>query len=85
MRCHYTYDLDGNRHHIPGCWSVVISGDPEDCTCGPAFTLHHFESQRFNKVLAEKDDEIKGLRIEVKRLGRIIEHLKRKQWKTKSL
>ena len=46
----------------------------DDCTCQP-FTFSRFEKERYNKVLEEKCDEIKGLHKEVIRLNKVIEKL----------
>ena len=36
MRCHiYRDPKDKKGYLIPGCWSVAISGDIDDCICGP--------------------------------------------------
>ena len=32
-RCHYVTDKQAGRVLIPGCWSVVMSNDINDCIC----------------------------------------------------
>jgi hypothetical protein len=33
MKCHFANDSIAGKVLIPGCWSIVNSGNIEDCTC----------------------------------------------------
>lgn len=78
MKCYYAFDEQtGQKFLIPGCMSVVQSNDIEDCVC-TIDTFHQFEKERYNKVLEEKCNEIKGLYEEVIRLNKVIEKLHNK-------
>nr|DAX66399.1 MAG TPA: hypothetical protein [Caudoviricetes sp.] len=62
MKCHYEKIKGVGKVLIPGCWSVVISGDIRDCTCHNT-TYESFERDRYN--------------VEVKRLKGIITELEK--------
>ena len=62
MKCHYETIKGVGKVLIPGCWSVVISGDIRDCTCHHT-TYATFERDRYN--------------VEVKRLKGIITELEK--------
>lgn len=74
MKCHYVYDEEVGRVLIPGCWSVVISDDKDDCTCQTT-TFSQFEKEKYNEVLKEKSRLIKELESENMRLNNIIQNL----------
>ena len=76
MRCYHTYDK-GKKYLIPHCMSVLNSNDIADCTCEPYLTDHHFEKERYNKVLTEKNEIIKQLLYENKILMQEIKELKK--------
>lgn len=67
MKCYYTYQ-DGVRYLIPQCYDVLYSDDIEDCNCSSPLTGHQFEKERFNKVVAEKNETIEILLSENARL-----------------
>jgi len=75
MKCYFAFDEETNQKVlIPGCMSVVHSDDIEDCTCYE-FTYSKFEKERYNKLLNERNQEIKELQKEVVRLNKRIELL----------
>lgn len=63
MKCHYENVKGVGKVLIPGCWSVVISGDIRDCTCHPttyaAFERAEFkkEVERLKGIIAELEEE----------------------------
>jgi len=67
MRCYFTY-LDGEKYLIPGCIDVMHTDDIRDCTCPQPTTEHRFMKERFNAVLKDKNETIKILLSENKRL-----------------
>ena len=60
MRCHYINVKGVGEVLIPGCWSVVISGDIRDCTCHPT-TYAAFERAEFKKEV----ERLKGIITEL--------------------
>lgn len=80
MKCHYVYDKKAGKVLIPGCWSVVHSGDIEDCTCrygDEDMTPAGFARERYNQEIAKKNAIIKDLQEEVKYLHSELErHVK---------
>lgn len=65
MRCHYIYDKEIGKVHIPGCWGSVIHG-PDHCSCYP----------KKEPSEESKDREmIRELEKENARLNRIIKKL----------
>lgn len=71
MKCHYVHDKEAGKVLIPGCWSVVNSGDTEDCTCsygGEDMTPAAFSRERYNREIEKRNAIIKDLREEVKYL-----------------
>ncbi len=76
MKCHYVYDKEYGKVHIPGCWAVVHSGDPKRCTCRSfPETFQQFEKKEYTEKLLEKNRQIKELEQENARLKRIIKKL----------
>lgn len=60
VRCHYENVKGVGKVLIPGCWSVVISGDIRDCTCHPT-TYAAFERAEFKKEV----ERLKGIITEL--------------------
>lgn len=76
MKCYFAFDEEKNQKVlIPGCRSVVHSNDIEDCTC-QELTYSKFEKERYNKILNERNQEIKELRSEAIRLNNLLYKLK---------
>ena len=63
MKCHYEKIKGVGKVLIPGCWSVVISGDIRDCTCHhttyAAFECAEFkkEAERLKGIITELEEE----------------------------
>lgn len=72
MKCHYTYDKIAGKILIPYCWPVVISGNMRDCTCRMPHTERQFEKIEYNKIITEKNNEIKDLEHENALLNRLL-------------
>lgn len=66
MKCHYTHDKEVGKVLIPGCMAVANSNDINDCCC--VKTYDQFEKERYNQILKSKNDEIKELEDEIRRL-----------------
>lgn len=66
MRCHYIYDEQAGKVHIPGCMGSAVYG-PRRCTCYPIKT----KPEAANK----KDQHIKDLEKQNAQLWRIIKKL----------
>lgn len=79
MRCHYTYTEEGEKVLIPECWPVVASGDIRDCICKDKITWEKFEKERYNKILAEMQEEIHTLQQENEYLTKLVEKLTKKK------
>lgn len=76
MKCHYIYDKEVGKVLIPGCWDVVLSNDMSLCSCRTEIkTFAQFEKQEYNKILNEKQSQIKELEKEVARLNRILKRV----------
>jgi phage-related tail protein len=77
MKCHYVYDNIAGKVLIPGCWGTVESGDMADCHCGTSFpkTYEQFEKREYNKMISNKNMEIKQLEYEIKKLNEEIRKL----------
>lgn len=76
MKCHYIYDKTAGKVLIPGCWSVVNSGNMRDCTCrNRVETFEQFEKKEYQKILLEKNKQISELEKEVTYLNRLIKKL----------
>lgn len=78
MKCHYVWGKEAGSVLIPGCWSVVISGDMNDCVCRNDLsysTFAGYERMKYNEEIKEKNTLIKDLERENSRLNRIIKNL----------
>ncbi len=73
MKCHYTYDENGERFFIPMCYGSMYEEDKSQCTCLDPSTFHQFEKKRFNEVLEMKNRTIKDQASELKHLRKLIE------------
>ena len=75
MKCHYENIKSVCKVLIPGCWSVVLSGDIGDCTCkiGPQ-TFASFERQEYNKEVKRLKAKIKELEDENEYYRKILEN-----------
>lgn len=73
MKCHYTYDEEGNKILIPGCTGTANKGI-EHCTCRPEKIIK-FEREQYNEAIRELQTEKKELERENARLNRIIKKL----------
>lgn len=69
MKCHYVFEEGIGKVLIPGCWSVVMSNDIQDCTCtdDPA-SPNGFERKRYNEEIRKRNAIIDDLRKQVKYL-----------------
>ena len=75
MKCHYIYDKEAGKVLIPGCWGAIY-GDMSQCTCRSEITTFaQFEKKEYNKILNEKQSQIKELEKEVARLNRILKRV----------
>jgi len=73
MKCHYTIDpKTKEKFFIPMCYGTCHSQDIEDCCCPEPLTEHHFEKERFNKVVKEKNATIEAQQNELNRLRKIL-------------
>lgn len=80
MKCHYTIDPKTlKKVFIPMCYGTIETKDLDDCCCENPLTEHHFEKERFNKILAAKNDTIKSQQSEIIHLKKIIEKLNKKK------
>lgn len=77
MKCHYIYTEDGLKVLIPGCWSVVLSGDIRDCTCCDE-SFEAFERERYNKTVKALRKQVRDLEKETIQQNRIIKNLLKK-------
>ena len=83
MKCHYTYDTNGERFFIPMCYGSMYEDDKDNCTCPDPLTVHQFEKKRFNQVLKQKNTTIADQQSEIKSLNTVIKSLKKKYFTTK--
>lgn len=73
MKCHYTIDPKTKKKvFIPMCYGTIHSQDKDDCICQEPLTEYHFEKDRFNKVLKEKNATIEAQQNELNRLRKIL-------------
>lgn len=79
MKCYYTIDPKTKKKvFIPMCYGTIHSLDKDDCCCPEPLTEHHFEKDRFNKVLKQKNDTILAMEAELKHLHKIINAINQK-------
>lgn len=73
MKCHFTIDPKTKKKvFIPMCFGTIHTLDKDDCCCPEPLTEHHFEKERFNKVLKEKNATIEAQQNELNRLRKIL-------------
>ena len=73
MKCYYTIDPKTNKKVlIPMCYGAMDTRDIDDCNCSEPLTEHHFEKERFNKVVKEKNATIEAQQNELNRLRKIL-------------
>ena len=73
MKCYYTIDSKTKKKvFIPMCYGTIHSFDIKDCCCENPLTEHHFQKERFNKVVEQKNETIKSLQSEIKYLRTLI-------------
>lgn len=77
MKCHYIYTEEGEKILIPGCMSVAVSGDIEDCTC-KSYSFSEFEKEKYNEALKALKNKIKELEELVEYQNKIIEKLQKR-------
>lgn len=78
MKCHYIYTERGEKVLIPGCWSVVNSGDMSQCTCRDEHTPYQYEKEKYNEEVKQLKQKIKELEAENAFLNRTIKKLAKK-------
>lgn len=75
MKCHYENVKGVGKVLIPGCWSVVISGDIRDCTCyREPQTFEAFARERYNEEVKRLKAKIKELEDENEYYRKLLEH-----------
>lgn len=74
MKCHYTYDENGNKILVPGCIGTAARGI-EYCTCQNVESFAEFEKQRYNDTMKALLNDNKELERENARLNRLIRKL----------
>ncbi len=73
MKCYYTIDTKTNKKvFIPMCYGTIHTLDKDDCTCPESLTEHHFEKERFNAIVKEKNATIEAQQNELNRLRKIL-------------
>lgn len=73
MKCHYTIDSKTKKKvFIPMCYGTIHTLDKDDCNCPEPLTEHHFEKERFNKIVKEKNATIEAQQNELNRLRKIL-------------
>lgn len=76
MKCYWTYDPKTlKKVFIPMCYGSIIRNK---CCCADPLTAHHFEKERFNEAIAEKNRTIEAMQAEIKNLNKVILILKKK-------
>lgn len=71
-KCHYIHDKEAGKVWIPGCMGGTYG--PEFCYCkrNEPTTYKGFEKQEYNRILTEKNEQIRELEKENAMLWRII-------------
>ena len=78
MKCYHTIDPKTlKKVFIPMCYGTIDTRDIRDCNCSNPLTEYHFQKERFNKVVKEKNDTIASQEAEIKHLNKIIDKLKK--------
>jgi len=54
------------------CYGTIHSFNKEDCCCPDPLTEHHFEKERFNQVVQEKNQTIEAQQSEINHLKNVI-------------
>jgi len=54
------------------CYGNLHNLINENCNCDDPLTEHHFEKERFNKVVQDKNQIIESYQVEIKHLKKII-------------
>jgi len=54
------------------CYGTIHSLDKDDCCCENPLTEYHFEKERFNKIVKQKNDTILAMESELSRLRKIL-------------
>jgi len=54
------------------CYGTIYTQDKSDCCCPEPLTDHHFEKERFNKIVKEKNDTIAAQQSELQHLRKIL-------------
>lgn len=57
------------------CYGTIHSFDIEDCCCDDPLTEHHFEKERFSKVIKQKNQSISDMQSEILLLKKVIINL----------
>jgi len=84
MRCHYTYTEEGEKVLIPCCAGTAFNGDIRYCTCHSEIKAYdRFEKDEFNRILSEKDAQIRELKHEVAYYNRQLKKVLEKRLKRK--
>lgn len=65
MRCHYIYDKEAGKVHIPGCWAAAIHG-PDHCDC--FLNKEPTEESKDKKLIRELEKENAKLNRIIKKL-----------------
>ena len=76
MKCYYTFDRKTNKKiFIPMCYSSI---NGSNCSCPDPLTDHHFQKERYNEVVKQKNQSIAEFQSEIKHLHNVIKNLKQK-------
>lgn len=73
MKCYHTIDPKTKKKvFIPMCYGTIYSHDLNDCCCENPLTEYHFEKDRFNVAIENKNQTIKSMQSEIDYLNKII-------------
>lgn len=67
MRCHYIYDKDAGKVHIPGCYGAAIFGE-DHCSCYNKGKIEPSEKSNDKKLIRELEKENARLNRIIKKL-----------------
>jgi hypothetical protein len=59
------------------CYGNLHNLKNESCNCSDPLTEHHFQKERFNLVVKQKNESIASMEAELKHLREVIINLKR--------